>query len=58
MEKTPEEEWNRVKVLIFKGNPPPEIEKIINDGFKESENESEKWEKLAAFYNMIKKKFG
>ena len=58
MEKTPEEEWNRVKVLIFRGNTPPEIEKIINDGFKESENESEKWEKLAAFYNMIKKKFG
>ena len=54
---TPEEQWNKAKKVIFKGEVPDIVEKLIKKGFAESESESEKWDKLLVFMTEIKKIF-
>lgn len=56
MEETPEKQWEAVKAKIFKNGTPENLEKIVQDGFKESKSESEKWDKLALVLGMIKQK--
>ena len=55
---TPEHQWDKVKNLIFKGAVPKEIEEVMQQGFKESDSEGEKWVKLSAFMIMMKNRFG
>ena len=53
---TPEQQWDKVKSLIFKGKTPKGIEELMQQGFKESKSEKEKWIKLSTFMIMIKLK--
>lgn len=55
---TPEQQWDKVKKLIFKGETPKNIEELMQKGFAEADCESEKWMKLSAFIVMIKQRFG
>lgn len=57
-ERTAEEEWENVKTKVFKGGVPKYMNDLVMNGFKESESESEKFEKLAAVMIMLKIKFG
>ena len=54
---TPEEQWNKVKKVIFKSEVPDVIENLIKKGFSESKSEGEKWDKLLVFVAEIKKRF-
>jgi hypothetical protein len=54
---TPEQHWDKVKKLIFKGETPKDIEEIMRKGFTEADCESEKWIKLGVFIIMIKQRF-
>jgi len=54
---TPEKQWDKVKKLMFKDEAPKNIEDIMQKGFKESYSESEKWNKLITFMEMVKKKY-
>ena len=54
---TPEEQWEKVKKLIFKGETPKNIEYNMQKGFEESVCESEKWVKLSTFMMLIKQRF-
>ena len=53
--KTPEEEWDKVKKVIFKSEVPQFIENLIQKGFSESESEVEKWDKLLVFVTELQK---
>jgi hypothetical protein len=55
---TPEQQWDKVKKLIFKGETPKNIEDIMQKEFADADCESEKWIKLSLFMIMIRQKFG
>jgi len=52
-ETTPEQQWDKVKKIIFKNGCPETIEELMQRGFSESLSESEKWERLSIFLIMI-----
>ncbi len=54
--ETPELIWEQVKIKAFKGQCPDRINNLMHKAFEESEDESEKWEKLAFVMNLIKQK--
>lgn len=56
LEKTPEQQWEKVKQIVFVGECPKEIDDLVKKGFAESIDDSEKWGKLAIVMLMLKTK--
>ena len=54
---TPEEQWNKIKKKLFKNKVPEKIERVMQKGFEESEDEEEKWLKLGVFISRFKERF-
>ena len=55
--KTPEQNWDYIKVKIFKSGVPEHIDTLVKDGFKNAVLESEKWELLGIFIVTVKERF-
>ena len=53
---TPESVWEQVKMKAFKGQCPAKINNLVMNAFKESEDISEKWEKIHYVMKLIKQK--
>ena len=54
--KTPEEQWDYIKVKCFKdGKVPKEIEDRIQGRFRESADKAEKWATLAGVLIVMRK---
>jgi hypothetical protein len=54
--ETPEEAWIKVKDTVFKGQVPKSLDVLMNDAFKDSEDESEKWLKLGILLKELQDK--
>lgn len=54
--ETPEEAWIKVKDTVFKGQVPKSLDVLMNDAFKDSEDESEKWLKLGILLKKLQDK--
>jgi hypothetical protein len=54
---TPEQQWEKAKEIIFKGEVPDEIENLMQRGFAESNSDSEKWIRLSTMLLMIENRF-
>lgn len=57
MEETPEKTWDSLKLKLYPKGTPEKTEMLIQEAFKASTSESEKWEHLANFMKTIKNKF-
>lgn len=53
---TPEQQWDNIKNKLFINGVPKSIDDVVKNGFKDSEDESEKWEKLHMVLKEIKSK--
>jgi hypothetical protein len=56
-EKTPEIQWEKVKLSLWGSDAPTKIDEHVKKGFAESESESEKWIILMLTMGMIAKKY-